>query len=1179
MRKVFGIGMTLAGLAALSLGAANAKKKGLVMPVPEMTVAKVKQAPQIDGVIKPGEWKHASAFTGVTAEGQVGGHGGLVPEIQQVVWYMAYDSRYLYLAMRSPHAEGTYPLARVKGMDDKGVLFEDHVEIQILTHARNDATRQGKGFYKMMVNPKASMIDEHLYNGTIGTEELWSTGGPVKCSVTPKYWDLEMAIEIKRLDLKTLDNKSLVIQLVRTDSCAGMYYAGWVGAAWLSWDRFANVRFVPNAPSFQFTKLGEIGAGQLDAQVALTGNGKAADVNVEINVLDDAGKTLYKDSKNIKLSADGTARLEFKKDGIKIPKIDVYEKRRCTFEIAATAKTGRKKLVLYRNTSPFLQFDSEFKKKYLDPWLKGRPQSGEWEYVFSYMPYTSKLETSVDLDFFGVPAKILAAKSYKVAVSDGKRIIGSAGGEITNKSGENLLVSLPPLKSGIYDVKFTLYGADGKEISAKTGKLTRKVYPWENNSLGKSDEVIHPFTPLKVFRTNVSPWGRTYSVGSNGLFKQVRISPPTGTAGKQENLLAAPIHFEVIKDGKAISEKVGNGKIVKAADSRVDAVGSSKIGPVTANVKSFIEYDGWYQVEAEVSGQGSIDALDLVIDYDQRDDFPIDTLYVQRLGDGRYGNFFNAIPDNAGVCFKSTDLLKYRGGQFDWKSFVPRTYIGNGDRGLWFFAWSAAGWELKDEQAAVTVERLKNGNVRLRVRLLAGPVKLDKSRKLHFALQAAPVKPNHPRYRTYWEEGWTAHDTRGFRYYGISVDGFVNEKPEDYEKLRQFVLYGQRGQSEAKRKAKRNYRWWHYGEKLGHGAKLSMYGSGRMTGTGADEFNTFGSEWEPGRKEVHNKFKGVWNYQGTSQWKTKAQLSTSVINWTDSYIDFFIWYNKPLMEKSGFNGTWWDNTSMFTVRQFNPELGKMEETWGLYARRKMLKRLNVLGWQLMRPPRWISNMHVDLGWNHMFWMVENDWYADSSDTTTLDQWPMGQFRAMARTKSTMQVARAWLSHFGGTTPAMDRKVKRSLYAMLMSHDIHPDLKDYRMNKPGAVGYKRMMLKFRGLVNLSNTRDCLFTGYWNTGEMVKAPVKKIYSSVYTNNSLRTAAILLFNGNKQDKYLAGTRLDINQLIPIKGAVLTAKRIFDIETGREVKTIFRDGKYEITEPFAVEGHDFRMIGVEVE
>jgi hypothetical protein len=192
---------------------------------------------------------------------------------------------------------------------------------------------------------------------------------------------------------------------------------------------------------------------------------------------------------------------------------------------------------------------------------------------------------------------------------------------------------------------------------------------------------------------------------------------------------------------------------------------------------------------------------------------------------------------------------------------------------------------------------------------------------------------------------------------------------------------------------------------------------------------------------------------------------------------------------------------------------------------------------------------------------------------------MGQFRAMARTKSTMQVARAWLSHFGGTTPAMDRKVKRSLYAMLMSHDIHPDLKDYRMNKPGAVAYKRMLLKFRGLVNLSNTRDCLFTGYWNTGEMVKAPVKKIYSSVYTNESLRTAAILLFNGNKQDKYLAGTRLDINQLIPIKGAVLTAKRIFDIETGREVKTIFRDGKYEITEPFAVEGHDFRMIGVEVE
>jgi len=130
-----------------------------------------------------------------------------------------------------------------------------------------------------------------------------------------------------------------------------------------------------------------------------------------------------------------------------------------------------------------------------------------------------------------------------------------------------------------------------------------------------------------------------------------------------------------------------------------------------------------------------------------------------------------------------------------------------------------------------------------------------------------------------------------------------------------------------------------------------------------------------------------------------------------------------------------------------------------------------------------------------------------------------------------------------------------------------------------IEYKRSMLKFRGLVNLSNAVDCLFTGYWNTGKMVETPVGKIYSSVYSNTPLRTAAILLLNGDKDQKYLAGTRLDINAIIPVDGTKLAAKRIFDIESGKEVKTVFKDGKYEIVEPFAVDGHGFRMLGIEAE
>jgi hypothetical protein len=363
-----------------------------------------------------------------------------------------------------------------------------------------------------------------------------------------------------------------------------------------------------------------------------------------------------------------------------------------------------------------------------------------------------------------------------------------------------------------------------------------------------------------------------------------------------------------------------------------------------------------------------------------------------------------------------------------------------------------------------------------------------------------------------------------------------------------------------------------------------MYGSGQLTGMGPEEFRTFGGEWlhksnwRPNRGAASDL--GRWNYQGTEKWDTDEEVSVTGINWTQSAIDWFVWYHKPLLEKSGFNGTWWDNSSIGTVREYNPELGRMEEVWLLYPRRQLIKRLHVLGWQLMRPPLWASNMHVDLGFAEVFWMVENDWYADGADMTSLDHYSMGGFRAMARTKSTMQVPRPWLKGFRGTSPEKDRQVRRSLMAMMASHDIHSGaLTHYTTQGDDYLPVRRMLTRIRGLVNLPDTTRCLFAGYWLTENMVRSPAKSIHASVYTNPNLRTAVVLLFNGEARDQYLAGTTLDINELIPVKGVSLTAKRIFDLENDETVATVFEDGRYVVKDPLLAGGHDFRLLGVEAE
>ncbi len=1136
---------------------------------PEIRVPKLAEPPKIDGKIDEAEWKGTAMFTGVASTGGVGPYT-LVPEVQQVQWRIGYDDKFLYLAMHSPHKKGTYPVARTKENDNLDVLFEDHVEIQIFPFGeRKLATRPGVGFYKMMVNPKGYMIDQHLYNGTVGTEELWSTGGETKCTVTEEYWDLEISIELARMRIDKADGKSLVMQLVRTDTCGGIYFAGWAPYPWLNWGDFAEVVLDPSAPVFQFKKLGEVMAGDLDAAVEVAGaGGEARDISVAVSVDDSAGKTIYSEKKSAAVKAGESKSLEFKKEGLPVSAVAVADKNRNWFEIKASYKDGPKELVLYHNRSPFVKLDDSFREKHLNPWLAGRPQSGEWEYRIAYMPYSGKAEVGVDLDFFGMAPEVLTAKTFKADVrkKGTEKVLGSAGGSVEKLAGAAML-ELPELEDGDYEAVFTLSGQGGKAVSTKTAVFERKHYPFERNKLGINDEVIPPFQPLGVKELSVSAWGRVYSIGKGGLLDQISAAPPTGNSGQPQNLLAAPMRLEMVSGGKAVEASGADAKIASQAGHRVDIQGSQAFGSLSAKIDAFEEYDGWYEVKLtlEPKGKTSADSLDLVIDMA---DLPCDTLYVQRMGDGRYGNKFTGIPAQPGVSFKSTDLLRYKAFGKDWKSFVPQTYVGNGDRGLWFLAWSDAGWELKDNQPMMQIERLKESNtVRMRIRLLAGPVELEKPRVLRFALLAAPVKPNDSRYRSKLREGQVAHDTRGYRFYGDSVDGYALHREEDYVALRKFLIYGPRYQNAAYTEPIKPYDWWvgHYVKQISEGARICMYGSTWMGGAAAPEHKTFGGEWfckSNWTPRPDTSFNGQWNYQGTVQWKSPEELMATGYNWTQSHSDFFIWYHKPLMEKCGFNGTWWDNSSIGTVSEFDPELGRMDSKWNLYARRQLTKRLNHLGWELMRPPCWAMNMHVDMAFNQIFWMVENDWYADASDITSLQQWTLDEFRAMARTKSTTLLANPWLRGFESEKPELDAKIRRSVTAMLLSHDI-------------PAGPTRKLV---GAVDYPDTANCLFTGYWRSADAVQPAGKGIKASFYGNAGLKSAAVVFFNTEKQDQYLGGSTFDANKLIDPR-ARLVPKRIYDLETGENIQVAFENGIFKILDPCLIPWHEYRLIVVEAE
>ena len=1186
----------------LLLPSLHSAENGFVHPV--IRVPDLAGPPEIDGSVGDDEWARAAVVTGVS--GHPLGTPFLLPEAQQVTWYLGFHKDTLYLGMKSPHPEGTFPSGRVKEMDDGDVLWGDHVEVQVLTHKRGDAGKPGKGFYKMVINAWGAMHDAHFYNGTPGTEDFWSTGGPVKCTVTDRMWQLEMAIEASRIRLPSLNGKNAVIQLVRADSPTGIYFAGLVGGSWMAWQKFTRTDFDVRAPVFQVHRLGEIMAGHLDLHATLRGTGEAAqNVSLQVVVEDADGNVLHQEKREVTLTG-GEQKLTMKKPGLAVSEVDIGGKRNY-LEIKAVWHDGKIERVLYHNRSPFMKLTDGWREKYLQPWVNARPKAGDWDAVFAHWPYPQKAEAKVDVDFFGMSDAIRNAASFEVVVKSG------AGKEIARQKSpmENgkgrIFFDVPELADGSYTTVFQLSNEKGTQVAEKTVEFVRKSYPWERNKLGLSNEVIPPFVPMELngrvlhgggaaprtymkFERKPEPilmcWGRAIQLGSNGLPEQIWATPPSGTCGRPEELLAAPIQFVLRSGGKQLSTEM-TAKVANAQPHRIDVAASGEAGEVGLKIDAFEEYDGWYQVELRLDPAGAVplDSMDLVIELRQhpgerwKTQFPVDTLYIQRMGGGLDGLLHRGIPEKPGICFKSTEIwpVGARTGpadiEKDWKSFLPILYAGNGDRGLWFFAWDDAGWTLKDDTPAVQVERLRTGNVQVRVRLIAGEVTLDKPRRLTFALQPAPIKKNDPQYRTRVDR--IAHDTSGYRYYGDSVDSFALHTEEDFAELRKYLLYGNSRQD-------KETRYGHWAGRLGkmireeRADRVMLYGSQWMTGLGAEEFRTFGGEWlgrTNWKPAPDLKFSGKHNYGGTVKWDTPEELTPARVNWPQSFQDFFVWYHDKLIDKVGINGTWWDNCYSGFVTEYDPALGRLDSKWNIPYRRALCKRLNVIGWERLRPPCWSMNTQVEMSWCQVFWIVEGIWGPGSKDISAVDHFRgVDVFRAAARPKSTNLVTKkTYMRHYRGSTPELDRKMTRSADGMLLSHDISP-----------AVNHE-LTRKLKYAVDYENTDDCLFMGYWSTGMFVK-PTEGLLASLYMNRKHKASVIVFFNTSSKDVAAGGTWLKPAGVLDTPNGIyanadreMEVSRIYDLETGKEIRTSYRDRGLVIDESLVVKKHEYRVVSVE--
>jgi hypothetical protein len=320
---------------------------------------------------------------------------------------------------------------------------------------------------------------------------------------------------------------------------------------------------------------------------------------------------------------------------------------------------------------------------------------------------------------------------------------------------DNIKISFPDLKVGDYKVKAVIV-KDKKEISSNQIDFKKVHYDWMNNQIAEKDDVLPPWTPVKVLSESkpvkLSVWGRVYTF-DNPL--------PESVTTLEKELLASPVSLS-LKLAKRESKPVWSEfKVTKVTDTKVFMEGTGKLGPFELKAKSRLEYDGmyWCELEFKSAKAEKIDGLKL------------------------------EIPVKKDFC----RFLQYNCARYSWfpkKSwegeFQPYFWVGNDDGGIQWFAESDQYWFAKDPKKALEVIAGKKNGI-MRVNFVRDTIEMPSEFKLAFGLDATPVKPRPEGWRgvASGDAPWRADDPK-YKWWGLSYSWWSVSPawlvPNNYEK-------------------------------------------------------------------------------------------------------------------------------------------------------------------------------------------------------------------------------------------------------------------------------------------------------------------------------------------------------------------------------------------------------------
>ncbi|MBS3762745.1 MAG: carbohydrate-binding family 9-like protein [Planctomycetes bacterium] len=700
--------------------ALNWKKKP---PHPEMALGFCSEPPTIDGKLSPDEWNQANCISSLQ---ELKRKRGLSFPPTRV--YMARDKEYFYFAFRCPKRSPRWYKAKSRFRDSPVFLDGNYVEFYLSPPSGGGHTP----VYQFNINAYGAVADWRVIKEIGVKHPGYNPKLDLARSETSGEWILEGRIKAEKLDEGGLKPG----QTWRTN-----WARSWPQRAWSLRPGFfierRNMGFLhldDDAPAVQWLDFSGLHDGKLNVPAAIRNQSGTKQTYVL------SARVTGKSAEDVLASVKETVGLA------------PGERKKITLKSGTTfaGKSGHVELVCRtpggeRFYHQYLRFSSRYQgemEKMRQALKEKAPMPKKLDLNVRYGQLYEALEVKADTWFLRRAGLKPTAVTVEVRPEgNGKEPVAERKLTHFQKDMALTRIELPEdAPDGKYSVRAVAFNEAGKQIgTAEAGfkrldltspEINRKrrsrpgrIFDWIGNDIGKTPQVLPPWTPIQVDRkkADVSVWGRTYKLARSGL--------PAEITSKGDPLLNGPVRLVAVREGRKL----------KLTPPKKAPTVSTNVHVSTARWEGDLNSDGWMaQLDAELEYDGLIK---YTLDLDCDKPVPLDALYLDIPIASDRAKFINLktglmhAPEGKGTVWESRSVVDNP----IMGTLTPHVWVGDYSAGLAWIGDSTKGWYEKPHESAITLVREADA-VHLRVHFVRGPAEVE-STSMEFALLATPTKP------------------------------------------------------------------------------------------------------------------------------------------------------------------------------------------------------------------------------------------------------------------------------------------------------------------------------------------------------------------------------------------------------------------------------------------------------